>query len=189
MKKIIVQENYKVKNIDGKVNELKHSLWYGGTIAEIILTDKVKFSIKALGDVIGDVYIGDEYVTKIKDKNNQGTFYSIITDYTNILSDSELEASLTDYIEISSDIKEEFKNRAYSINLNNNNWFEMFLYVDSEIISLGDFDGIISNSIYTDEAIEEFTKMIPNILDDVKNYEFDNNETIKFIEAAIESIN
>lgn len=151
-----------VNRFQGNKNQ-DDSLWYGGKVANII-TDKETFSIVANGEVRceliakHDIEIDDyeykkgEVILKVVDKNNHGIFKYEMGKF--IKNDSELYELING------------NNPDYELELENNNWLEVFYKHDEN----GESDVLDCSTI--DEAIKE---IIEEIKDTIK---FENDDII-----------
>lgn len=120
--------------------------WYGGECARIEYKGYVAL-IEAIGDVYAEYAPNGEYITHVKDKGNNGCFYSIIGYY--IKSDKELYEAI----------------RNENLIVDNNNWWECFL-VDPQ----GNWHDLMwaLDADYLDEAIEEVSANLDDVINDIK---------------------
>lgn len=114
-------------------NDHRSHYWYGGECAKIAYKGYTAI-IEANGDVYAEYAPNGKYVTRVKDKNNTGFFYSEM-DY-HIENDEELYAAIDN-----GDLVFDY-----------NNWWECFI-IDPQ----GNWHDLMwsLDASYLDEAIEE----------------------------------
>ena len=95
--------------------DCESELWFGGLVASLMSED-IKLSVRAVGDVYASLAYDGVELVRVKDKNNSGVFGFEISRY--LSSDKEL----LDAIERGEDECTE----GYSIYLESGNWFEVF---------------------------------------------------------------
>ena len=110
----------KIKWLQKFDNEHKDSIWYGGNIVSIKYKNYT-ITIGAFGDICG--YIKGEYY---RDKNNGGMFREYLNEQ-GIYSDK--------------DIQKAYENN--EIELENNNWFEAFIWDNKAKNYIETYDTVI----------------------------------------------
>ena len=127
-------------------NDHRSHYWYGGECARIEYKGYVAL-IKAIGDVYAEYAPNGEYETHVKDKNNNGCFYSIMGYY--FKNDNELYEALNNG----------------DLIVDNNNWWECFI-VDPQ----GNWHDLMwaLDADYIDEAIEEVSANLDDVINDIK---------------------
>lgn len=152
----------KINYLQEILDNRKSHFWYSGDVVEIIYSENIKFIISAVGDVIGNLYKDGECIKSFKDKYNRGAFLEEAQNY--IKDDDELSQYATFNIVDDSYI-DYCKNDKYIIQFDNNNWWEVFAFVDNEYV---DMMHCLDSSIL-EEAIEETISQIPMFIDYLKD--------------------
>ena len=118
--------------------------WYGGLMATVKCGDE-ELTIVASGDVIASLIdkMTDEQLAYVKDKSNSGRFNDEMCIF--IKNDAHLYEIMED------------KNQRYTLNFENNNWFEIFYNKSSGAITENSY---VSDSANVFEAIAETVEIM-----------------------------
>ena len=130
-------------------------MWYGGTIANIIVSSELIIDISAIGDVIVTLYDeNDNELVTSKDKSNSGALFNNMFPY--LTTDKQLYQAIDEEL----------------LELHSNNWLEYDGYVldkatnKMELIDLGmAIDNLLDNHIL--RAIKEVLDSLDKIKDEI----------------------
>lgn len=178
------KEKIEVKYVQEVESDKKMHHWYGGEVAKIDYSEKIKFLICATGDMIGDIFDKNgNSVEHFKDKNDSAVFYNIASKY--FKNDEELNRAMF-YHDPEKEELSDLELEHY-VKFDYSNWWEVFPIVEGELqdimLCLDAFD--------IDEAIKEVYKNLDSILKSIRQ-RFLYNITVmkrKTLRQIVEEIN